>query len=214
MNNRVKEFIENKTFSFFSVQEEMEEYAVREHIPIISRDSLDLLISMVRIRQPKRVFEFGAAIAYSTIAMAVNMPSDSQIITIERDEERYRKACEYIQRMNLQDRIQIHCIDAKDAMDIIRKEPFDLVFIDAAKAQYQLFFDMIFEQVSSGGIIVSDNIFHKEVILEKSEETVEKRQRTIYRRMNKYIDFLKQKEANYFTSLVPIGDGIAITSKN
>lgn len=209
---RHKKYIEKNTFSFFEMQKEMEDYAQEYNVPIITKDSLDLLMSFVKIKKPKKIFEFGAAIGYSAIAMAVGS-SCSHITTIERDLQRYNLALENISKMNLQNRIKIYNVDAKDSCEIIKQEMYDLVFIDAAKGHYREYFDMIFENVNKGGIILSDNIFYKGLIFEENASDVEKKQRTIYKRMTEYIKFLKSNNENFFTSLVPIGDGIAITYK-
>lgn len=209
-----KEYIESKTFSFFELQNEMEEYAKEKHIPIISRDSLDFLIGILKIKKPKSVLEFGTAIAYSAIAMAVNLPEDAKIITLERDLQRVEEANAYIERMGLQHKIEVHAVDATAADVLIRNNRFDFVFIDAAKGQYRLFFDMVYDSVSEGGILLSDNVFYKEMVLRDNALQVDKRYRTIYRRMNEYLSFLKTKNEEFFTTLVPIGDGIAVTYKN
>ena len=87
------------------------------------------------------------------------------------------------------------------------------MFIDAAKGQYRLFFDMAFPHVSKGGVMVSDNMFHKGIVFEEHISRVEKRQRTIYKRMRAYIDFLKKDNDLFFSTLLPVGDGVAITYK-
>lgn len=206
-------FIKNHTYRFFDLQDEMREYAEKNHVPIISLDSLDFLISMVKINKPKKIIEFGTAIAYSTIAMAVNSSEETQIISFERNQKRYEMAIKNIKRAGLSSRIKVYNIDAFESKEIIDSTKFDMVFIDAAKGQYKFFFDLVFESLNSGGIIVSDNLFHKDMILEEDIKKIEKRQRTIYRRMTEYIEFLKNENSEYYSSILPIGDGMAVTYK-
>lgn len=215
MNENIeKKYIIDHTAPFFEIQGEMERFAELHHVPILSRDSLDLLVSLIKIKKPKRILEFGTATAYSAIAMAVNMPDDGEIITIERNDKRFDEATRNIHRMRLQNKIKIFQIDATEAHDIIAQNaPYDFVFIDAAKGQYRLFFDMAFPHVSKGGVMVSDNMFHKGIVFEEHISRVEKRQRTIYKRMRAYIDFLKKDNDLFFSTLLPVGDGVAITYK-
>lgn len=216
MKNLIDAYIEEKTFEFSPLQLEMEAYAREHHVPIISRDSLDLLISLLKIKKPRRVLEFGTAIGYSAILMAMQLEGGAKIISFERNEPRYERALENIEKANLKDRIQVYNMDAAEANHILDGQSFDFVFIDAAKGQYQVFFDMVYDKLAAGAIIVSDNIFHKGLVCIKDAQDVDKRQRTIYRRMNDYLGYLKSKEKKneFFTSLIPIGDGIAITYKN
>ncbi len=211
---QTKDFIIKHTFPFFEYQLEMEEYAHKNHVPIISRDSLDTLLALIKIQKPKKILELGTAIGYSSIAMALSMPLDGQIISMERNLARFDEAKSNISKMNLDDKITVHIIDATRAAEIVAENaPYDFVFIDAAKGQYQLYFDMVFPYVNDGGLLVSDNIFHKGLVFEEDISKVEKRQRTIYRRMRDYLNFLKSDNTDFYTALLPIGDGLAITYK-
>lgn len=212
--NKTDEFIIKKTFPFFPLQLEMEDYAREHHVPIISRDSLDFLISILKLKKPKSVLEFGTAIGYSSIVMASHLEKDARILTFERNVPRFNLALENIKKANFENMIEVCNMDATEADGYLTDKKFDLVFIDAAKGQYQLFFDLAYDLVEPGGVIVSDNIFHKGVVFEEDVMQVDKRQRTIYKRMNAYLDFLKTKNSDFFTSLIPIGDGIALTYKN
>lgn len=212
--DKIKEYIIEKTFSISNLQLEMEKFAVQNHVPIITRDSLDLLISLIKIKKPKQILEFGTAIGYSSIIMANYLDKDAKIITVERNQARYDQAISNIKKSGLEDKITVYHMEALEIKELIKDIQFDMVFIDAAKGQYRLFFDMIFEQVNPSGIIVSDNIFHKGMVCEKDKSKVIRRQRTIYNRMNDYLSFLKEENNRFYTCLIPIGDGMAITYKN
>ena len=214
MDNIIGEYIKGKTFEFLPQQLEMESYARDHHIPIVSRDSLDLIVSLLKIKKPKSILEFGTAIGYSAILMAYHTDEDTQIITLERDKDRYDVAMDNISKVGFNHRIKVYNMDAMEARELFEEEEFDFVFIDAANGQYKVFFDLVYDRIASGGIIVSDNILHKGLVCAADIKDVDKRHRTIYKRMNSYLDFLKSKESDSFTSLIPIGDGIAITHKN
>lgn len=206
------DFIKEKTFDIYEGQNFLEEYAKENMVPIISKESLDFLITLIKIKKPKKIIEFGTAIGYSAISMAMQC-NDIEVLSFERNQKRYEVALENIKKFNLQNRIKVYNIDATDSKKIFENKKFDMAFIDAAKGQYKIFFDLVFDNINNEGIIVSDNLFHKDIVLERDIKKVEKRQRTIYRRMNDYIKFLKNENNNFFTSILPIGDGIAVTYK-
>ena len=85
---------------------EMEQYAEEHHVPIMDSDGIDLFISLLRIQNPRHILEIGSAIGYSAIRIAEALP-EASIITIERDNGRYLKAVDYIERSGLTERISI-----------------------------------------------------------------------------------------------------------
>lgn len=212
-NDIVSEYIIEKTYEDFELQLEMESYAKENVVPIVSRDTLAFIKTMLELKKPKNILEFGTAIGYSSIMMCNTLKADCKITTVERNEKRYLKAIENIKKAGYENHITVVHKDALDSEEILKMQTYDMVFIDAAKGQYKLFFDMIYENVVSDGIIISDNIFHKAMVCQKDIADVERRQRTIYRRMNEYLDFLTKPNEKFCTSLIPIGDGLAITYK-
>lgn len=212
-NDLVSKYIKDKTYATSELQCEMEIYANDNVVPIVTRDTLALLKSIVEIKKPRKILEFGTAIGYSSIMICDALNGDCKLTSIERNEKRYNKALENITKSGFQKQIQVIHADALESKDAVQSQTYDFVFIDAAKGQYQLFFDMVYDNVEAGGIIVSDNIFHKAMVCETDISNVERRQRTIYRRMNDYLDFLTKSNEKFHTSLIPIGDGLAITYK-
>ncbi|MDR1773315.1 MAG: O-methyltransferase, partial [Clostridioides sp.] len=99
--------------------------------------------------------------------------------------------------------------DAEENLKNITGE-FDMIFIDAAKGQYKLFFDLVIEHLKTGGVVISDNILYKAMVA--SDDYVEKRKKTIVKRMRNYLDFICN-DKNLSTTLIPIGDGVAISYK-
>lgn len=209
---KVENFIIERTYSDSELQSEMEVYAKENHVPIISRDSLGVLTNIIRISKPNTILEFGTAIGYSSIMMMAALEGMVTIHSFERNLKRYETALENIKKSGYEN-INVYNLDATTAYELLHNQNFDMVFIDAAKGQYQLFFDMVYDKVNPGGIIISDNIFHKGMVCEIDIQNVERRQRTIYRRMNDYLDFLTSPNDKFYSCLIPIGDGMAITYK-
>lgn len=187
--------------------EEIEAYAEREKIPIMQKEGIEFLVSYIRTNHVKTVLEIGSAIGYSAIKMALADES-VHVVTIERDEKRYKEALCNIKKFHLEDRIEIHLCDA---FTFSTEQKFDLLFIDAAKAQYIPFFEKFKTNVKEEGTIISDNLaFHG--LVGKDVSTLSKNVRGLVKKLEKYILFLKENQ-EYKTVFLTIGDGIGITKK-
>ena len=187
--------------------EEIERYAHENGVPIMLSDGIDYLCNYIREHNIKRILEIGSAIGYSAIRMAL-VGDDIYITTIEKDEERYKIACDNIDKFNLGDRINIILDDALNTeIDGI----FDLVFIDASKGNNVNFFNKYGANLVSGGVIITDNLlFHG---LVRDETLIKsKNQRGIVRKIKDFVSFLDSNQ-DYVTSYLDIGDGIAISIK-
>jgi predicted O-methyltransferase YrrM len=98
-----------------------------------------------------------------------------------------------------------------DAIEVLNDitDDFDIIFIDAAKGQYKQFFDLCLKNTHKGSIIISDNILYKGITA--SDDFLSgRRNKTIMRRMREYIKYITNLE-DVQTSILPVGDGVAIT---
>jgi predicted O-methyltransferase YrrM len=191
--------------------QEMEAYAREHNVPIMDAIGMEAMLYILQLVQPKRILEIGTAIGYSAIRMAQALPNTS-VVTIERDAERYDKALFYIERTKLQERIHAVLGDALEVRsEIERYAPFDAIFIDAAKGQYQRFFDLYSPLLNDGGVMMTDNVLFKGLVA--SNEPIEnKRIRPLVEKIRQYNEWLIGRE-DYDTIILPIGDGIAISRK-
>ncbi len=179
----------------------IEEYALENSIPIMQKDGIEFLTNFIKENNIKSILEIGSAIGYSAIKMAL-IDSDIVITTIERDEDRYNVALKNIKEFNLENRITIYNIDA---FDFVSDFKFDLLFIDAAKAQNKKFFLKFYNNTKK--YILTDNLnFHGITMENASSRNV----RQLLRKINDYVIFLKE-EYNDCTEFYDIGDGISIT---
>lgn len=209
VNDLVEDYIRKTLKMNNGLLEEMEIYAEDNSVPIIHKEVSELLKVILKIHKPKRILEIGCAIGYSSIFFADVLNNDVEIITTERNPIMLEKACENIKKAGLSDKIKILVGDAEETLKDIDGD-FDMVFIDAAKGQYKLFFDIVFDKVKNGGIVISDNILYKGMIA--SDDFVVKRKKTIVKRMRDYLDYICHQEF-LDTSIIPIGDGVAISYK-
>lgn len=187
--------------------EEIEKYAYENDIPIMQKVGIDFLCNFIKQNNIKRILEIGSAIGYSAIKMAL-VSSDIKIVTIERDKERFDLAVKNIDNLKLSNQINIRL---EDALESQVDGEFDLIFIDAAKAQYIKFFNKYSTNLSKKGFIISDNMsFHG--LTEKVKEIKSRNLRQLVTKINKYKDFLLNNE-EFNTEFYQIGDGIAISSR-
>lgn len=191
---------------------EMEEYAKEYYVPIVSPDSLRLLETILLLHKPKTILEIGTAIGYSALNFCRILNGECTVTTYERNQKRYDTAKNFIARSQYANNINVVYTDAIEGMNL-GDAIYDMAFIDAGKSQYQSFFDQIYPHIKKGGILVSDNIFFRGEVCQDSELDVTKRNRTIYRRMNQYLSFLMSENKRFHSSMIPIGDGMAITIK-
>ncbi|WLR49482.1 O-methyltransferase [Halobacillus litoralis] len=188
----------------------MESDAEEKRVPIMEPLGIDFLMQLLRIQQPKKILEIGTAIGYSALRMLEACPG-SQITTVERDEQRYEDALKNIKAMNAEEQIHVIKGDALEVASTIEEEgPFDLLFIDAAKGKYEEFFHLYSPMVSDKGVILSDNVLFKGFVADDSEANP--RMAKIANKIRKFNEWLVQ-HPDYYTTIVPIGDGVAITKK-
>ena len=190
--------------------EELYAEALKDHIPVIRREFMSFLKTLLLIARPRSILEVGCATGFSSIFMASFTDVDTRITTIEIGENDARIACENFSRAGLSDRITLILGDATDVLQELQG-PYDLVFMDAAKAQYISWLPEVKRLLRPGAVLLSDNIFQEGEILE-SRFLVERRDRTIHKRMRQYLYEITH-DPELSTSLLPIGDGAAISVK-
>lgn len=185
--------------------EEIEKYAKKNNVPIMQKEGIEFLIKYIEENNIKTILEIGSAIGYSAIKMAL-VDKDIQITTIERDKERYDIAVNNIDNFNLNN--QINIIN-DDAFNVDLNNKYDLIFIDAAKAQYIKFFEKFKNNLSDNGVIVSDNLeFHG--LVNNIKNIKSRNLRQLVRKINNYNDFLKTND-EFDTVFYNIGDGVAVS---
>lgn len=188
---------------------EMEEYARNHHIPVIQRESGRLLEVLCALSKPEKVLEVGTAIGYSAIQFARMMAMTGIVDTIELDENRADEADKYIRRAGLEKIIRVLRGDAAEILQCL-EHPYDFIFLDAAKGQYIEFLPYCLRLLNPGGILVSDNILYRGMVTK--DGFIEHKHRTITVRLKAYIDALLSDD-KLLTSIIPIGDGMAVSIK-
>lgn len=191
--------------------EEIEKRAREDGIPIIRKETGALLKTLLTALQPEEVLEVGTAVGYSALLMAEVLPEGSHITTIEKYEKRIPAAKENFKKAGQEKNITLLEGDAGEIMTKLPSASYGFIFMDAAKGQYIHWLPRILELLAPGGMLVSDNVLQEGNILE-SRFAVERRDRTIHRRMREYLYALKHTK-KLETAVLPVGDGVTVSVK-
>lgn len=210
LNQELQNYIDSLIHPRNALFSEMEEYAEQNGVPIMEPAGIETMLQLLRIQQPQAILEVGTAIGYSALRMAYSLPQ-TKVITLERDEERFELAVEYINRAGLQERIiQIQGDALELEEEVAVHGPFDAIFIDAAKGQYKRFFEMYSRFLKPGGIIITDNVLFKGLVF--NQEADSRRLRSLVKKIDEFNRWLAANQ-EYDTVILPIGDGIAVSKK-
>lgn len=188
---------------------ELEIYAKENEVPIIQKEVARFLELFVSIKKPRKILELGTAIGYSAILMNEGCMGNCHITTIERDENMIVQATSNITKAGLESNIDIlqgDCLDILQELD----DKFDLIFMDAGKGHYNHFLPHCLRLLSEDGIIIADNVLFKGMVA--SKDLIKRRKITIVKRMRNYLDLVSSNN-DLITSVIPMGDGIAITKR-
>ena len=188
----------------------IEGQARKDHVPIVKPETKEFLKVLVKMNQPMKILEVGTAVGFSSLYMHKFQPEGGTVVTIERNEGRIKRAKENFSRAGVKDAVTLMEGDAAEILAEL-SGTFDFIFMDAAKGQYIRFFEHILRLLPAGGILVSDNVLQDGDIV-KSRYAIERRDRTIHKRMREYLYTLKQHPL-LDTSVLPLGDGVAVSMK-
>ena len=210
VDERLVTYINSLDTGNTKILDEIEKEALDAYVPIIRKEMQSFLKMFLSVTRPQRILEVGTAVGFSALLMAEYNPADCHITTIENYEKRIPIAKENYRRAGKE--AQITLIEG-DAAEVLKEleEPYDFIFMDAAKGQYIHFMPDILRLLKSGGTLVSDNVLQDGDIIE-SRYIVTRRNRTIHKRMRDYLYELTHHE-ELVTAVLPIGDGITVSSK-
>ena len=188
----------------------IEKEAIRDDVPIIRKESGELLRILLQIKKPEKILEVGAAIGFSSVFMGENTDNNTHITTIENYPPRIERAKANIALAGMEDKITLISGDAAEVLKELSGS-WDFIFMDAAKGQYIHFLPDVLRLLAPDGLLFSDNVLQDGDVLE-SRFAVTRRNRTIHSRMREYLTMLTHTP-ELTTSVIPIGDGVSLTMK-
>lgn len=210
VGERITDFINSMNKEDVDWLYAIETGAREREVPIIRKETKEFLKTLLRMKRPKRILEVGTAVGYSALYMKQYIEENATITTIENYPPRIEEASINFENWDKEGQITLLPGDAA----LVLKElegPYDFIFMDAAKGQYIHFLPDIIRLLAKGGILLSDNVLQDGDIIE-SRYAIKRRNHTIHSRMREYLYVLKNKE-EFTTSIIPIGDGVALSVK-
>jgi len=213
----MKNFIDSKIFNYSLSKSTKEPKILNDlnretHLKILNPRMLSghyqgRILSLVsKIIKPKTVLEIGTYTGYSTICLSEGLDKNGSIHTIDHNEELLVIQNKYFKKAGISEKVKQYTGDATKIVKKLNLD-FDLVFIDADKENYPLYFDSIIEKVKPGGVIIADNILWSGKILEKVEEEDYATKSII-----EFNDKVKNDD-RVETIILPIRDGLSLIRK-
>ncbi|MDU6547384.1 O-methyltransferase [Anaerococcus vaginalis] len=184
---------------------ELRNYGIENNIPIMKLETKEFLKTLISISKPKNILEIGTAIGYSSLLFSKYY--NANITTIEKSKEISEIAKTNFSKYNK--KINLINMDAKKALNNIN-QGFDFVFIDANKSQYEYYFNESLKLLNENGLIVCDNILFRGEIT--NDDLINRRHITMVKNLRKFLSYITNLD-DYVTSIIPIGDGISLTTR-
>jgi caffeoyl-CoA O-methyltransferase len=184
---------------------EIEDEAARRDIPIVGPAVGRILYQLAIISGAKTVFEMGSAIGYSTIWWARAVGKDGQVFYTDGDRNNAQQARGYFDRVGLADRITVSVGDALELLSEQKRE-FDIVFTDVDKEDYPRALRLAAPRLKSGGLLITDNVLWSGKVADKKKSDPSTK---AIREFNR----LLYASPDFFTTILPVRDGVAVAVK-
>ncbi len=205
----INNYIRNTIKENDGILKELEDFARENHVPIIQPEVAKLLLVTGKLLKPKRILEVGTAIGYSAIVLSNVLAEGGKIDTVDRYELMIERAKINIKRAGLENTVNIIVGDAVEVLRCLDKK-YDMIFLDAAKGQYPEFLPECMRMLNKGGLLFSDNVLYKGMVA--NDDLVVRRKKTIVKRLRDFLSSICENE-ELDTSILPIGDGVALSYK-
>jgi len=164
---------------------------------------LSLISKMIR---PKRILEIGTFTGYATLCLAEGLQADGKITTIDRNEELAYLPKKYFEKSEFSKQIEMKIGNALEILDEL-DEDFDLVFIDADKSNYLNYFEKIIGKMSSGSVILADNVLWYGKVMKEAKAN--DKDTLILKEFNEML----VSDSRIEVVLLPVRDGISLIRK-
>jgi caffeoyl-CoA O-methyltransferase len=184
---------------------EMESYAGEHNIPIVGPAVARVLQQLALMIDAKTVFELGSAIGYSTIWWAQAVGEKGRVIYTDGDPKNAEQARSYFNRAGVSKRITLHTGDALEVLSE-QKQQYDIIFNDVDKEDYPRVLRLVPPRLRKGGLFITDNVLWSGRVAEKNP--TEPRTKAILE-----FNRLLYDSADFYTTILPIRDGLAVALK-
>ncbi len=207
---KVRDFLRTAQKPLSGKLGEIEKDAHERRVPIIPHETVVFLNVLLGQIKPAQILEIGTAIGFSSSLMAQHVGENGQVTTIDRYEKMITEAKENYAKQGIEDKITLLEGQAEDILPTLNG-PYDLIFMDSAKAKYYDFFPECMRLLKVGGMLIVDDVLQGGTILEPTE-TIPRKVRTIHRKLNAFLDVVL-KHPSLDASILPLGDGLLLITK-
>jgi len=188
-----------------AVLQEIEREAEKRDIPIVGPAVGRLLYQYARLLNAKSIFEMGSAVGYSTIWWARAVSEAGEVFYTDGDQKNAAEARQYFKRAGIEGRIRVHVGDALQLLAAQQQE-FDIIFNDVDKEYYPRVLDLVPSRLRRGGLFITDNVIWSGRVTQQQPQ--EESTRAI-QEFNQRLYAMPE----FFTTIVPLRDGLAISVK-
>lgn len=207
------EFLRTTGMQPTAIQREMAEHAEERGFPIIGPEVGAFLAVVATAVNARSVFEFGSGFGYSASWFLRGMADDGTIVLTDRDDDELELARSFFERTGSIERMDFERGDAVEIVDRF-DGPFDMVLIDHEKARYVEGFEAVADRLAAGSVVIADNMMHGPFSFEDiangvAGEPIDDRR---VRGVVDYLDHVRSADG-YVTSVLPLGNGIAVTTR-
>ena len=210
LTDNLEQYIIDNSESLTDVQKEIIEYNISlgdQKKLQISVSQAQLLQILIKISNAKKILEIGSFTGFSALSMALALPSDGSLISLDKNTEYSRKAKVFYDKANVNKIVQIikPALEGLNDLKNLNKK-FDLIFIDADKENYINYYEICLELINTKGFIVIDNVLWHGEVANKSKND---KFTNIIREFNQHV----KKDIRINKNIIPIGDGFTICQK-
>ena len=211
ITKEIENYINNHSLELSDVQKEIISYnnslgdIKRMQISISQCHFLHLIIKISNI---KKILEIGTFTGLSALSMSLSLPSNGELITLDKNEERNKIASSFFKKAKQENKIKIIIGPALESINNLenKEQKFDLVFIDADKENYKNYYEKSLDLIEKNGLIIVDNVlWHGEVVDTKKRDKLT----TVIKEFNIYVNKDKRTE----NLIIPVGDGLTVCRK-
>ena len=211
ITKEIENYINNHSLELSTFQKEIISY--NNNLGDIKRMQISIsqchfLHLIVKISNIKKILEIGTFTGLSALTMSLSLPSDGELITLDKNAERNKIAFNFFKKAKQENKIKTVIGPALESINNLKKrgKKFDLVFIDADKENYKNYYNQSLDLIEKNGLIIVDNVlWHGEVVDVKKQDKLT----TIIREFNSYVNSNERIE----NLIIPVGDGLSVCRK-
>lgn len=211
VKEEIVEFMRNRQKQLTGPLGELQKQANEDNVPIIPHETVVFMQFLLGQLKPKQILEIGTAIGFSASLMTEFVGEKGHVTTIDRFDVMIKKAKKNFADLGVDDKVTLLEGQAADLLPTL-SNTYDFIFMDSAKSKYIEFLPECLRVLKVGGVLMIDDVLQGGTILEPIEE-IDRSQRAIHRKLNELFDVVLT-HPDLTTSLVPLGDGVLLITKN